>query len=533
MISKNKSKYFLFTCVICVASITHAFAAPNRSTPSKIKVPSTTPAQTVEAPVQKNEVRTLTRKATPSKIAVTAQSPIAPTASEDVANQKQAQKETVPSAPVTEQTTPTVQIAAAPEVVPDVKRRPTPSKIQVNASITVATASEVETTEPATANNTSPDVQDADLAVALLPPSESQSITTPELSNGVHLAASKKIKPYKEGAEIYVVDSAIASGNEFDVDLLNTQPQLDNDIVIADADEVVEETKHDKALRVYLSTPSKIPVSAINKHSEKSSQLPFDVQAGAALVVDQDTGEVIYSKSAQDVLPIASISKLMTAMVVLDAKQSMNEKITITSSDVDTLKKTTSRLSVGTKLTRKELLHLSLMSSENRAAHALARNYPGGEKAFVKAMNAKAKKLGLTQTTYVEPTGLSPKNRSSARDLVWLVKAAYNYPLIKQYSTASSKKIMVGKNSLNYKNSNQLIDSGNWSIGVQKTGYIREAGYCMVAQTAIGKKRYIMVFLNANARSDRVNDAEKIRAMIKDGGKKQYASNAKGPKPER
>ena len=523
MIGKNRSKYCLLAYLLCALCVPHAFAAPKRSTPSKIRVPSAPPAaeapahaRTTNTPVNKLVKQQSAKRSTLSKVAVTNQAMVVLEHAEQSAQAESVQIE-APRPAVQE---PVTVVAQAQQT--NNHRRPTSSKTPVNPLAQVpASASErmAEADEQKSANE--------ELAVALLPidpSSAADDVSAQNIPGGQHIAVSKKIKPYKEGAEIYVVDTPIPSGNEFDIDLL--YEQLGEDIVVVDSEEdnAQPQTRHEKALSAHLSTPSKTPASALKKYEQKSAQKDFDVQASAALIVNQETGEVIYSKGASDVMPIASISKLMTAMVVLDAKQSLNEKITITADDIDTLKKTSSRLSVGTKLTRRELLHLALMSSENRAAHALARKYQGGEKAFVKAMNAKAKKLGLTQTSYVEPTGLSPKNRSSARDLVWLVKAADKYPLIKQYSTANSKKLTIGKNKLSYKNSNKLIGNSNWNIGLQKTGYIREAGYCMVAQTSIANKRYIMVFLNANAHSDRIDDAEKIRAMIKQQNA-QYASS--------
>lgn len=268
------------------------------------------------------------------------------------------------------------------------------------------------------------------------------------------------------------------------------------------------------ALNAYLSTPSKTPVAALQAFTTGENKQAVEITASSVLIVDQDSGEVLFSKSAQDIVPIASITKLMTAMVVLDAGQPMTEKLTITQADVDTLKNSPSRLTVGTRLTRREMLHLALMSSENRAAHALARNYPGGIKAFINAMNAKARTLGMTQTHYVDPTGLSNLNRSSARDLVWLVKAAYNYQPIRNWSTSSGYKVSLGRQQLRYINSNRLTDRSNWQIGLQKTGYIRESGHCMVLQTAISGRRLIMVLLDANGSAGRLADAEALRTWV-------------------
>lgn len=265
------------------------------------------------------------------------------------------------------------------------------------------------------------------------------------------------------------------------------------------------------SLAAYLSSPSKTPVAGLEAQNIRSSLLPLELDAKSALVIDQDSREILYSRDPLNVMPIASITKLMTAMIILDANQDLNQYITITSADIDTLKSSSSRLAVGTRLTRRDLLHLTLMSSENRAAHALARNYPGGMTAFVAAMNNKARLLGMTQTTYVEPTGLSSLNRSTARDLVWLVEAAYKYELIRRLSTSTGHKVAVGGRRLSYINSNRLIDNKTWVIGLQKTGYIREAGYCLVMQTTVSGKRLIMIFLDANERKSRITDAENVR----------------------
>lgn len=264
----------------------------------------------------------------------------------------------------------------------------------------------------------------------------------------------------------------------------------------------------------YLSAPSKTPVAALEAISTRSSQLPLNLNARSVLVIDQNSREILYSKNPLDTMPIASITKLMTAMIVLEAKQNLNQIITITAADVDTLKSTSSRLYVGAKLTRRDLLHLTLMSSENRAAHALSRNYPGGKKAFIAAMNEKARQLGMTQTYYADPTGLSNQNRSSATDLVWLVDAAYKYDLIRNLSTSNKHRVTAGNTRLNYTSSNNLIRERNWTIGLQKTGYIREAGYCLVMQTQISGKSLIMVLLDADAKNNRTNDVNNIRRWI-------------------
>jgi D-alanyl-D-alanine endopeptidase (penicillin-binding protein 7) len=240
----------------------------------------------------------------------------------------------------------------------------------------------------------------------------------------------------------------------------------------------------------------------------------LDLKSSVAYVIDQDTNEVLVSKNDQAVLPIASITKLMTGVVISEAKLSMDESITITQDDVDTEKGSSSRLKVGTTLTRGELLHLSLMASENRAAHALGRTYPGGLQAFVDLMNAKAAALGMRDTRYIEPTGLSSKNQSSAKDLATLVSLAYQDPILRELSTSPSHQVEVGKHTLNYKTTNRLIKNPNWDIGLQKTGYISEAGQCLVMQAKIAGRKLILVFLDSAGKLSRIADAERVRKWV-------------------
>lgn len=246
----------------------------------------------------------------------------------------------------------------------------------------------------------------------------------------------------------------------------------------------------------------------------RSTTAELDLKSSVALVMDQDTNEVLLSKNSQAVLPIASITKLMTAVVVTDAALPLSEVLTISQDDVDTEKGSSSRLTVGTKLTREEMLHLALMSSENRAAHALGRNYPGGLNAFVVAMNQKAQSLGMTDTRYVEPTGLSSLNQSSAHDLVILVKLAHTHPLIRELSTSPEFMVDVGHRQLQFRNTNGLVRNPTWDIGVQKTGYISEAGRCLVMQASLAGRKLIMVFLDSTGRNTRLADAERVRRWI-------------------
>jgi D-alanyl-D-alanine endopeptidase (penicillin-binding protein 7) len=244
------------------------------------------------------------------------------------------------------------------------------------------------------------------------------------------------------------------------------------------------------------------------------SQDSLALKSSVALVVDQETNEVLFSKNDQAVLPIASLTKLMTGLLVSEARLPMNEIITISQDDVDTEKGSTSRLQVGAQLSRGELMHLALMSSENRAAHALGRSYPGGMPAFVSLMNAKARSIGMNDTNYAEPTGLSSKNQSSARDLAKLVKFAYGDPMLRELSTSPGHQVAVGKRTLQYNNTNRLVKNPSWDIGLQKTGYISEAGQCLVMQTKIAGRKLIMVFLDSTGKLSRVADAERVRRWV-------------------
>jgi len=240
----------------------------------------------------------------------------------------------------------------------------------------------------------------------------------------------------------------------------------------------------------------------------------LELKSGVALVLDQDTDEVLFSKNSQAVLPIASLTKLMTAMVVTQTGQALDEPITITDEDIDLEKGSRSRLRVGTQLRREEMLHLALMSSENRAANALGRNFPGGLPAFVAAMNQKARALGMNDTHYVEPTGLSSRNQSSARDLATLVKAAHEVPLIRELSTSHEYMVEVGNRPVQFRNTNGLVKSPDWEIGLQKTGYISEAGRCLVMQAKMAGRHLIMVFLDSAGKYSRIGDAERVRRWV-------------------
>lgn len=256
----------------------------------------------------------------------------------------------------------------------------------------------------------------------------------------------------------------------------------------------------------------------IDRHQPVSTQVaqagPF-LSSQSALIMDATNGRILYQKGIDQVRPIASISKLMAAMVVLDAGQDLNETLNITSAEIDRLKGTGSRLSIGTTMTRRQMLHLGLMSSENRAIHALGRHYPGGMPAFVAAMNRKAQSLGMHQTRFYEPTGLDFRNVSTARELSQMVQAAHNYPLIRQLSTANSgSAYTAGGRVQNYANSNALIREGTWNISLQKTGYIRESGRSMVLYAHVQHKPLVIVLLNSPTSNTRVNDARSIQHWV-------------------
>jgi serine-type D-Ala-D-Ala endopeptidase (penicillin-binding protein 7) len=240
----------------------------------------------------------------------------------------------------------------------------------------------------------------------------------------------------------------------------------------------------------------------------------LDLKSSVAFVVDQDTSEVLFSKNPQAVLPIASLTKLMTALVVVEAQLPLDEMLEVSEADIDTEKGSRSRLAVGTQLSRGEMLHLALMASENRAASSLGRHYPGGLDAFVQAMNRKAAVLGMTDTRYVEPTGLSSRNQASAPDLARLVKAAYGFPLLRELSTSPEAAVAVGRRTMQFHNTNGLVRNPSWDIGLQKTGYIVEAGRCLVLQAQMAGRQLIMVFLDSAGKYSRIGDAERVRRWI-------------------
>jgi serine-type D-Ala-D-Ala endopeptidase (penicillin-binding protein 7) len=238
------------------------------------------------------------------------------------------------------------------------------------------------------------------------------------------------------------------------------------------------------------------------------------LRSSAALVQDVETGEIVIDKNADSVTPIASITKLMTAMVILDRGLDLDARIVVSRDDVDWKKGTRSRLRPGAILTRKELLLIALMASENRAAAALGRTYPGGLAAFVSAMNVKAAALGMTDSHFVDPTGLSPNNVSSARDLARLVNAAHGYPLIREFSTRERATVTAFGKPLAFHNTNGLVRSSQWEIGLSKTGYISEAGRCLVMRVRLASKDLIVVLLDSWGRQSRIGDAVRIRRWL-------------------
>jgi len=250
---------------------------------------------------------------------------------------------------------------------------------------------------------------------------------------------------------------------------------------------------------------------------------PAHLRSAVALVQDAASGETLYAKNQGAVLPIASITKLMTAIVILDAGLNLGQRVAISGDDYDYLKGTRSRLRPGTVLTRDELLLLALMSSENRAAASLGRTYPGGTEAFVAAMNAKARALGMNDTRFVDPTGLSSGNVSSAQDLARLVAAAHEFPLIRKYSTRESATVHAMGRPLDYRNTNGLVRSAQWDIGLSKTGYISEAGRCLVMRVRLASREVIVVLLDSWGRLSRVGDANRIRKWLE-------ANAVKGPR---
>ena len=255
--------------------------------------------------------------------------------------------------------------------------------------------------------------------------------------------------------------------------------------------------------------------------AEKYTGGPLRLASSSAMVVDAETGKPLVSKNVGEVKSIASITKLMTAMVALDVHPDMNERLTISEADVDNLKHTSSRLPVGTRLTRYEMLRLALMSSENRASSAIGRHYPGGRPAFIKAMNQKAASLGMSHSRFEDTTGLTPHNVSTAEDLVKMVKAASQYPLIHEFTTTPEREVAVRATGvpLQYRNSNVLVrdTDSHWDIQVSKTGYTQEAGRCLVMMATVAQRSAVLVFLESEGKLSPVGDANRVKGWIESG----------------
>ncbi|MGU5686582.1 D-alanyl-D-alanine endopeptidase [Aeromonas allosaccharophila] len=243
----------------------------------------------------------------------------------------------------------------------------------------------------------------------------------------------------------------------------------------------------------------------------------LEVRSSSALVVDVKTGKTLYQKNATKVRPIASLTKLMTALVVLDAKQNLNQTITVDKNDLDRVKHTHSRIRMGTKVTRRDALHLALMSSENRMASALARHYPGGRSAFVRAMNNKARQLGMRNTHFYDSTGLSTRNVSTAQDLGKLAAAAYRQPLIRQFTQDENREMRFSSPaySLMFNNTNPLVKNPDWDVRLSKTGFTDEAGRCLVMRAKPDNQELAIVLLNSVGKRTPIGDANRIRKWLK------------------
>ena len=256
-------------------------------------------------------------------------------------------------------------------------------------------------------------------------------------------------------------------------------------------------------------------VSKVSRAVYTSDGLSPQLSSNIALIFDEQTQLPLYNKNAEMIAPIASITKLMTAMVVLDSMSPLEEQVSVDVADLDTLKGTRSRLRIGMAFTRSEMLKLALMASENRAASALARNYPGGMVAAVAAMNAKAQALGMTSTKFFDPTGLNSDNVSTAQDLVKMVAAARNYSLIHQYTTTGTHSVDGwGGRELRFNNTNPLVRNASWDIGVSKTGFINEAGRCLVMEATINQRPVIIVLLDSVGKRTRIGDANRIKKWM-------------------
>jgi len=268
-----------------------------------------------------------------------------------------------------------------------------------------------------------------------------------------------------------------------------------------------------------LSAAGMLASAPLAQAQSGNAALEAALRSEVALVFDLDDEAVLYEKNSLDLRPIASISKLMTALVVVESGLPMDEVLSISDEDIDRMRHSRSRLAVGTRLTRGEMLHLALMSSENRAANALGRHYPGGMPAFVRAMNDKARALGMRHSHFVEPTGLSSDNVATSRDLVKLLRATNHHPVIRHYATDDTEIFELGRGRrLTYNNTNRLVKRDDWEILISKTGFINEAGQCLVMLTRIDKRDVAIVLLNSSGSYSRIGDAVRIRKLVETDG---------------
>lgn len=281
--------------------------------------------------------------------------------------------------------------------------------------------------------------------------------------------------------------------------------------------------KSRKVAEVRPARPSEGMQAGLHKTSDE-----LDLKSSVALVVDQDTNEVLFQKNSGAVLPIASITKLMTALVTVEARLPMDEELQVSAAE-RVPESARSKLAPGMKVTRGQAMHMALMSSDNRAAHLLGRTYPGGLDAFVEAMNAKARLLGMGDSNFAEPTGLSSGNRSSAPDLVRLATAAYQHPVIRDFSTTPQADMQLGKRMVKMGSTNRLTADPSWDIGLQKTGYTSAAGRCLVMQTVIEGQRVMLVLLDSVGKFSRIGDAQRIRTWLE--AQKQHRTAGAGAAP--
>lgn len=345
-------------------------------------------------------------------------------------------------------------------------------------------------------------------AAFALPASQVASANNPQKASGQH---AKKTAHHPQPSK----QKKLASGKSRNKALSKAQHKSHNKAHVVRAAHTSSKRKTTQRVAV-ASAMAGVPamLTAGDLAGLHLTRDPLDLNSNVALVLDQNTSEVLFEKNANIALPIASITKLMTSLVVVEAQQNLDEILTVSEEDIDREKFSHSRLRVGSQLSRANMLHIALMSSENRAASALGRHYPGGIRAFVAAMNAKAKELGMHSTHFADSTGLNSGNVSSARDLAKLVNAAYQHPLIRRYSTDSSYVVDPGGPALQYRNSNGLIERADWEIGLQKTGYISEAGRCLVMQAYVTGRSVVMIFLDSKGKHSRLADASRVRKWL-------------------